>query len=97
MAKAKRKIFLAIALFLILIIELLPQNSLAKFKTKEIVNPLCTATGELACPKGYKPSCPKQYTPACLFLLNMQTPACLADTADNTFFNYHLDKISCKK
>lgn len=61
------------------------------------MQPTCTQVGEIACPKGYKPRCPKQYKPSCIFVTNKQLPACLADSADGTFYSYNLDKISCEK
>ncbi|MBI2996468.1 MAG: hypothetical protein HYY52_07185 [Candidatus Melainabacteria bacterium] len=59
--------------------------------------PVCTQIGEIHCPKGFKPTCPKQYKPSCVFVGNMQLPACLADSYDDTAFDFHLDKISCQK
>lgn len=66
-------------------------------KEKEVPVPICSGTGELSCPTGYKPICPKQYKPKCIFVTNKQRPACLADSSDKTFYSYYLDKISCKK
>lgn len=63
--------------------------------TKE--KPTCTSIGELQCPGKLKPTCPKQHKPSCVFVGTMQLPSCLADSADNTFFSYNLDKISCEK
>lgn len=91
--------------FLILLIEVffigltISNECFAEFKISEkgITVPSCTTVGEIQCPKGFKPSCPKQYKASCVFVGNKQHPACLADSADNTFFNYHLDKISCQK
>lgn len=64
---------------------------------KEDPLPSCSATGEISCPKGFKPSCPKPLKPSCVFLANRQRPSCLADSTDGVFFDYHLDKITCKK
>ena len=66
-------------------------------KTNETPDPSCSMVGEIQCPKGYNPNCPKQYKPACIFVGTMHLPSCLADSADNTFFSYALDKISCQK
>ena len=68
-----------------------------KIKEKTVAPPMCSNTGEISCPKGYKLNCPKQYKPACVFVGTSQLPACLADSADNTFFSYDLNKISCQK
>lgn len=57
----------------------------------------CTAAGELNCPDGFKANCPKQYKPSCVFVGTMQLPACLADSADNTFYSFDLNKITCEK
>ncbi len=71
--------------------------SLSEAKDKEAPKPNCTNVGELKCPKGFSPSCPEQHKPSCVFAGSMQYPACLADSGDNTFYSYKLDKISCKK
>ena len=69
-----------------------------KAKEKDVIIPMCSQIGEIACPKGYKLSCPKQYKPSCIFVTNKQLPACLADNAEgNPFYSYRLDKISCEK
>ena len=68
-----------------------------KDKEQDLASPDCTVIGEISCPKGFKPDCPKQYKPKCIFVGGKQYPACLADSADSTFFNYRLDKITCKK
>ncbi|MBI3589816.1 MAG: hypothetical protein HY094_00340 [Candidatus Melainabacteria bacterium] len=83
-------------------LSLVTQNSdkcFAKTKAKEknTVIPRCTSAGEIQCPKGFKPNCPEQYKPSCIFVMPKQLPACLADSADKTFYSYSLDKISCKK
>ncbi|OGI18568.1 MAG: hypothetical protein A3B68_02245 [Candidatus Melainabacteria bacterium RIFCSPHIGHO2_02_FULL_34_12] len=70
---------------------------LTKEKGVEGILPTCTTVGELKCPTGFKPSCPEQHKPSCIFAGTKQLPACLADSSDNTFFSYKLDKISCKK
>ena len=68
-----------------------------KAQEKDVAIPSCTNAGEIQCPKGFKPNCPEQYKPSCIFVLQKQQPACLADSTDTTFYNYRLDKISCKK
>lgn len=68
-----------------------------KEKERELILPSCTDVGQIECTKGYKPSCPKQHKPACVFLGTMQRPACLADSADETFFSYDLNNITCEK
>ena len=57
----------------------------------------CTTAGELNCPEGFKANCPKQYKPSCVFVGTMQLPACLADSDDNTFYSFDLNKITCEK
>lgn len=87
-------------IILIVITGLSFQPILVAFgKTNEQLNekPTCTATGQLQCPGKLKPTCPKQHKPSCVFLGTMQLPSCLADSADNTFFSYKLDKITCEK
>ena len=93
------KVFLGNTLVLISVALIYPDSSYAKIKAmeKDFVLPTCTVSGEIECPKGFQPSCPEQYKPSCIFVLQKQHPACLADSADNTFYNYRLDKISCKK
>ena|SRR3989338_144966 len=87
-----------LVLMLIIIVFIFANISFAKDKKdKEGLKPNCTSVGELRCPKGFQPSCPEQHKPFCVFAGNMQLPACLADSADNTFFSYKLDKITCKK
>jgi hypothetical protein len=66
-------------------------------KEKDTTLPICSGTGTLSCPTGYKPICPNEYKPACIFVINKQLPACLANSTDKTSFSYYLDKISCKK
>lgn len=68
-----------------------------KEKERELVLPSCTDVGQIQCQKGYKPTCPKQHKPSCIFLGTMQRPACLADNADETFFSYNLNNITCEK
>ena len=89
-------------LTLIVITGLLsPQLSHAFGKTKidNSINekPTCTSVGQLQCPGKLKPTCPKQHKPSCVFVGTMQLPSCLADSTDNTFFSYNLDKITCEK
>ena len=95
----KKIIFLVlIAVFFILALNL---QCIAKinFNEKKIVTvPAgCTTLGELNCPKGFKASCPKQYKPSCVFVGTMHLPACLADSADDTFYSFDLNKITCEK
>lgn len=84
-------------LVLMLIIIIFISANISFAKDKEGQKPNCTSVGELRCPKGFQPSCPEQHTPSCVFAGTMQLPACLANSADNTFFSYKLDKITCKK
>lgn len=86
--------FLLIALTYLLGFSFL-SGSFAKDKTHIIPN--CTTVGEISCPKGLRPTCPSQYMASCVFVGTMQLPGCLADSTDNTFLNYRLDKISCEK
>ncbi|GEM_PF-5834671 len=86
-----------LVLMLIITVFIFANLSFAKDKDKEGPKPNCTNVGELQCPKGFQPSCPEQHKPSCVFAGTMQLPACLADSADNTFFSYKLDKITCKK
>ena len=80
---------------------LFPSISHAFGKAKQVEQvkekPTCTNVGQLQCPGKLKPTCPKQHKPSCVFVGTMQLPSCLADSADNTFFSYNLDKISCEK
>ena len=66
-------------------------------KKKVTVHAECTTAGELNCPKGFIASCPKQFKPSCVFLGSMHLPACLANSADDTFYSFDLNKISCEK
>lgn len=86
-------------LILILLLTTICVNEVfaEKGKENETITPSCTTAGQIQCPKGLKPNCPKQYKPSCVFLGTKQRAACLADSYDNTVFNYNLDKISCKK
>lgn len=96
--KMRKKAIFLITLFLLCTSECFAKiTPNEKAETNSVTIPTCSNAGELDCPKGFKPSCPAQYKPTCIFLLNKQKPACLADSPDNTFFNYRLDKISCKK
>lgn len=90
---------LTLIYFIFSLIFFFPKTCFAKLKAveKDGTIPTCTVTGEIECPKGFKPNCPEQYKPSCIFLINKQHPACLADSPDTTAFNYRLDKISCKK
>ncbi|OGI07297.1 MAG: hypothetical protein A3I68_02880 [Candidatus Melainabacteria bacterium RIFCSPLOWO2_02_FULL_35_15] len=89
--------------FLILILNIYAFNlrCIAKinFNEKNIVTvpAKCTIAGELNCPKGFKTSCPKQYKPSCVFVGTTHLPACLADSADDTFYSFDLSKITCEK
>ena len=83
-------------LFLICANFIFVNASFAKDKN-EGPKPICSNVGDIKCPKGFQPSCPEQHKPSCVFAGTMQFPACLADSADNTFYSYKLDKISCKK
>ena len=82
---------------LILIFTSLISINISFAKDKEVPKPTCSSVGDLQCPKGFKPTCPEQHKPSCVFAGTMQLPACLADSADNTFYSYKLDKIICKK
>lgn len=96
----KIKIFLTVLPLIILVLIFSPISlCFAKIKVneKEPILPSCTDVGQIECTKGYKPSCPKQHKPACVFLGTMQRPACLADSADETFFSYNLNNITCEK
>ena len=66
-------------------------------KKKVTVSAECTMAGELNCPKGFMASCPKQYKPSCVFVGTKHLPACLADSSDNTFYSFDLNKITCEK
>ena len=66
-------------------------------KKKVTISAECTPDGELNCPKGFKANCPKQYKPSCVFVGTKQLPACLADSADDTFYSFDLSKITCEK
>ena len=94
----KEKIVFLMLLFSIFSLDL---RCIAKIdlneKEKTVVSAGCTSAGELNCPNGFKASCPKQYKPSCVFLGTMQLPACLADSADNTFYSFDLNKITCEK
>ena len=99
----KKSLFVYILSFLLFFsffsfISVVPAYS-AEPKPKEIetVIPSCTSVGELQCAKGFKAICPKQHKPTCIFVGTMQLPACLADSADDTFFSYNLNNIVCKK
>ena len=59
--------------------------------------PVCSGTGSLSCPRGYKPNCPEKYKPSCVFLGKKQEPACLANYTDTTFYSYKLGAVHCKK
>ena len=91
----KNKLFLA----LLLTTLLMPVNMIKakEKKGKEAAIPSCTKTGDIQCPKGFKPSCPEQYKPLCIFVGTRHLPSCLADNPDNTVLTYNLDKITCKK
>ena len=93
--------FIKTTILIVVIGLLFPSISYAfgKAKPSESVKekPTCTAVGELQCPGKLKPTCPKQHKPSCVFVGTMQLPSCLANSADNTFFSYNLDKISCEK
>ena len=92
-------------LFLILILSIyiiaVDSECIAKIsfneKKKVTVSAECTTAGELNCPKGFQASCPKQYKPSCVFVGTKHLPACLADSADNTFYSFDLNKITCEK
>ena len=71
--------------------------SCAKTKEKPVPIASCDGSGQIGCPKGFKPNCPSQYTPSCIFVGTKYLPSCLADNADDTTFRYRLDKIVCKK
>ena len=94
MKKIKNSVFL---LFFCLSLQPVFSQGKITVKEKDIVLPICSGTGTLSCPTGYKPICPNQYKPACIFVINKQLPACLANSTDKTSYSYHLDKISCKK
>lgn len=74
-------------------------SALAEVETSKEVKerPSCSNTGTISCPGKLKPTCPKKHKPSCVFVGTMQLPSCLADSVDNTFFSYNLDKISCEK
>lgn len=74
-------------------------HAFGKVKSNESIveKPTCSTVGEIKCPGKLKPTCPKQHKPSCVFVGTMQLPSCLADSTDNTFFSYNLDKISCEK
>ena len=92
-------------IFLVLILELFlstfNSRCIAKIsfneKKKVTVSAECTMAGELNCPKGFMASCPKQYKPSCVFVGTKHLPACLADSSDNTFYSFDLNKITCEK
>ena len=96
----KKSLFVYILSFLLFFsfIFVIPACS-AKPQGNEIekVIPSCTSVGELQCTKGFKAICPKQHKPTCIFIGTMQLPACLADSADDTFFSYNLNNITCEK
>ena len=66
-------------------------------KKKVSVSAECTVAGELNCPKGFKANCPEQYKPSCVFVGTKHLPACLANSADDTFYSFDLKKITCEK
>ena len=68
-----------------------------KIKEPDVSLPTCTTVGEIKCPKGFKAACPPQHKPVCVFVGTKHRPACLADSADNTFFSYNLGTIRCVK
>ena len=92
-------------IFLVLILGLLlstlSPRCIAKIsfneKKRVTVSAECTTAGELNCPKGFQANCPKQYKPSCVFVGTKQLPACLADSTDNTFYSFDLNKITCEK
>ena len=92
-------------IFLVLILELLlstlTSRCIAKIsfneKKRVTVSAECTTAGELNCPKGFQANCPKQYKPSYVFVGTKHLPACLADSADNTFYTFDLNKITCEK
>lgn len=91
-------LFLFFSVFLIsLLIWSAQEICFAKSQEKEQKPATCTPVGELQCPKGYKANCPKQYRPSCVFVGTKQLPSCLADSADDTFYKYNLENISCEK
>lgn len=84
-------------IFVVLLITLIMPLNMVKAKEKEVAIPSCTKSGDIQCPKGFKPNCPEQYKPSCIFVGTKHLPSCLADSPDTTVFSYNLDKISCKK
>ena len=91
-------------IFLVLILELLLSTlnlrCIAKIhfnEKKKVTTAECNTAGELNCPKGFKASCPTQYKPSCVFVGTKHMPACLADSADDTFYSFDLNKITCEK
>ena len=93
--------FVFLLLILSVLISTLNLSCIAKIsfneKKKITVSAECSTAGELNCPKGFIASCPKQYKPSCVFVGTKQMPACLADNADNTFYSFDLNKITCEK
>ena len=96
MKKRELILFFSIGLTFFLSLSMV-QISFAKPTNKERKPASCTPVGELQCPKGFQASCPKQYKPSCIFLGTKQLPSCLADSADDTFYKYNLENISCEK
>ena len=88
-------------LIVILILQIsllfLSNNCFGKITAKDTSQASCSNVGQLECPQGFRPNCPEQYTPSCVFVGTMYLPSCLASSADDTVFNYRLDKISCTK
>ena len=90
-------LILILSLYVIVVhLQCIAKISLGE-KKKITVSAECTTAGELNCPKGFLASCPKQYKPSCVFVGTMHLPACLADNADDTFYSFDLNKISCEK
>ena len=90
-------VLIAVSFTLALNLQCIAKISFNEKKKKVNVSAECSTDGELNCPKGFKANCPKQYKPSCVFVGTMHLPACLADSADDTFYSFDLNKITCEK